>query len=250
MLLSIVFVGMVAAAQDPAVLFSQGLQAYASEDYERAMSLFEQAVKMQPNVAAYHHWFGRAAGRRAERVFFMRAIGLAKKVRVAFERAAELDATYVEVRSDLLEFYLEAPSIVGGGEDKAREIAARLAELDAAEGHRAQARIFMKKKNYSAAETELRQALELDPQKTGRYLDLASFLGERGRHAEADALFEQAATLSPDSPNYLFARGKHLALHRKDPEEARRLLENYLRSKRHPDDPPASEVQALLKKLG
>lgn len=248
-LLLLLLLAAAASGQDAGAWFSQGVGAYAAEDYERAMSLFEQAIKAQPEAARYHHWFGKAAGRRAERVIFFRAMGLAKKVREAFERAVELDPTNIPALADLLEFYLQAPGIVGGGEDKARGIAARLARLSPAEGHRAQALILAKRKDYAGAEKEFRRALELEPNKLGRLLELASFLDERGRHGEADTLFERAGQMQPDSPEYLFARGKRLALSRRNPELARDLLGRYMRSARSPDDPPASEVKELLKKI-
>jgi Tfp pilus assembly protein PilF len=125
-----------------------------------------------------------------------------------------------------------------------------LAAISAAEGHRAQALLFAKKKDWPAAEREYRRALEGEPEKVGRLLELATFLAQRDRHAEADALFDRAAQLAPDSPEYLFARGKQLALARRHPQQARELLERYLKSPRQPDDPPRSEVEALLKKLG
>ena len=238
-----------ADAQDAAALFSQGVQAYAAENYEGAIELFDKAVAARPNVSEYHHWIGKACGRRAERISRLRALGLARRVRSSFERAVELDGANIQALADLLDYYLEAPGIVGGGEDKARSIALRLARLNPAEGHRAQAAILATRKDYAGAERELRRALELEPAKLGRLLDLASFLSERGRHAEADQLFDRAAELDPGSPDLLFARGRQLALSRRDPRKARSLLEQYLRAARSPDDPPPSEVQALLRRL-
>ncbi len=238
------------ASQTPEKLFQAGQQAYAAEDYEKAMSLFEQAIQAQPQTARYHNWYGKACGRRAERVVFFRAMGLAKKVASAFERAVGLDPGNTDFLNDLLEFYLAAPSVVGGGADKAPALAERLAQISAPEGHRARALILAKKKDYAGAEREYRQALELEPDKVGRLLELAAFLAERGRHSEADALFDRAARLAPDSPEYLFARGKQLAVANRHPQQARELLERYLKSSRKPDDPPPSEVEALLKKLG
>jgi len=46
---------------------------------------------------------------------FFSAAGLAKKVRASFERAVELDGSNVQARSDLAEFYMEAPGVMGGG---------------------------------------------------------------------------------------------------------------------------------------
>ncbi len=238
------------AAPDAEAVFSKGVQAYAKEDYEHAMKWFEQATEIAPESSKYHLWLGRTAGRRAQRVSFFRAMGLAKQARTEFERAVELDNSSLPALSDLMDYYLNAPGVLGGGEDKAKGIAARLAELNPAEGHRAQAQIFAKRKDYyPAAEREFRKALELEPNKPGRLLDLASFLSERGRHQEADALFDQAAKQAPDSPDYLFARGQALARSKRDPQRARELLERYLHSPRQPEDPPPSEVQELLKKL-
>ncbi len=237
------------ASETPEKIFQAGQQAYAAEDYEKATSLFEQAIQAQPRTARYHNWYGKACGRRAERAVFFRAMGLARKVASSFEKAVDLDPDNTNFLNDLLDFYLAAPALVGGGSDKAPALAERLARISVPEGHRARALILAKKKDYEEAEREYRRALELEPDKAGRLLELAAFVAERGRYGEADALFDRAARLAPDSPEYLFTRGKKLAVAKRDPQQARELLERYLKSARKPDDPPPSEVEALLKKL-
>ena len=109
--------------------------------------------------------------------------------------------------------------------------------------------LLAKRKDYAAAERELRKAVEMEPNKQGRLLDLAAFLTDRGRYDEADALYDRAAALNPESPDYLFSRGQQLAKSNRNPQQARQLLERYLKMPRQPDDPPPSEVLALLKKL-
>ncbi len=230
-------------------IFSEGLQAYTAEDYERALKLFEEAVGIEPNESRYHHWVGKAAGRRAERVNPFRAAGLARKVRTSFERAVELAPTSIAALTDLFEYYLEAPAILGGGEDKARAAAERLAKLNPAAGHRAQADLAAKRKDYAAAEQEFRRVLELEPDKPSHYLDLAVFLTRRGRYDEGASLLDRAAAMAAGSPQVLFTRGKCLVIANKDPETARQLLEQYLQFPRQPDDPSPSEVRELLKKL-
>ena len=249
LVLLMLFIVLPASANNAAALFAEGLEAYKAEDYERAMNLFEQATRLEPTASKYHDWLGRATGLRAERVNRLRAFGLARKARASFERAVELDGANVEALFDLLEYYLEAPGFLGGGEDKARAIAARLSQISPAAGHSGQARVLSKRKDYAAAEREYRQALELEPTKLVWLLDLGSFFASRGRYGEAEGLFEQAAQLDPDSPALLFARAKALALSRKNPQEARRLLEDYLRSPRKAEDPSPSEVKELLKRL-
>ena len=71
---------------------------------------------VEPNNGEYHLWLGRTYGEKADASNFLTAAGLAKKVRTEFERAVQLDPGNVMARTDLAEFYLEAPGIVGGGQ--------------------------------------------------------------------------------------------------------------------------------------
>ena len=65
-------------------------------------------------------YVGRIYGEKADRAGFFSAAGLAKKVRTEFERSVEFSPNSWQARTDLAEFYLEAPGIVGGGKEKAR----------------------------------------------------------------------------------------------------------------------------------
>ena len=68
-------------------------------------------------------WYGRALGEKADRVSFIKAYGLAKRVKAEFETAVSLDPRNAEALSDLGDYYTEAPAIVGGGKDKAEDVA-------------------------------------------------------------------------------------------------------------------------------
>src|SRR6266436_3522957 len=92
----------------------------------------EKATALAPNNGLYHLWLGRIYGEKADRAGFLKAAGLAGKVRAEFERAVELSPKSWEARTDLAEFYLEAPGIVGGGKDKAVAQAELLAPLNPA----------------------------------------------------------------------------------------------------------------------
>ena len=62
-----------------------------------------------------------------------------------FERAVELDPRNGEAFNDLFDYYLQAPGILGGGYDKAAEVAKRIGQLNPAEGHFAQAQLAEKR---------------------------------------------------------------------------------------------------------
>jgi len=105
---------------------------FALEDWERAESSCRKAVALDPNNGGFHLWLGRVYGEKADRANFVTVARLAGKVREEFERAVRLSPNDVDARLDLAEFYAEAPTIVGGGEQKARAQAQSIAALNPA----------------------------------------------------------------------------------------------------------------------
>jgi len=122
----------VQAAGNPAALFAQGRALYASGQYAAAAELLEQAANSDQRDSEYRHWLGKAYGRMAEQASWFEAMSLAKKTRKALEQAVSLDPENVDAISDLIAFYHQAPTFLGGGEDKAQDLEQRLARL---EGH-------------------------------------------------------------------------------------------------------------------
>src|SRR5579863_10416221 len=120
----------------------------------------EKATAMAPHNALYHLWLGRIYGEKAARTAFFSAAGLAKKVRAEFERAVQFAPDDWRARTDLAEFYMEAPGIVGGGKDKARAQAEMIAPLNPGIAHWVKARLAEKNHDNATAEREYRAAIE------------------------------------------------------------------------------------------
>ncbi len=159
---------------------------FALEDWDRAESSCRKAVSLAPDNSRFHLWLGRVYGEKADRANFLAAAGLAGKVRGEFERAVQLNPNDVDARVDLAEFYLEAPGIVGGGEQKAREQAQSIAALNSARAHWVYARISEKKKEADAAEREYHQYIDQSHGDAEAWLDLASFLRRQKRFDEME----------------------------------------------------------------
>lgn len=225
-------------------------QAYfMNGEYKRATDTLERAVALAPNSSMTFTWLGRAYGRRAETSFPVAALGYAQKTREHFETAVKLDPKNGEAVNDLYEFYIEAPAVVGGGMEKARNLLPLIAEIDPVEVHFARARMAEQKKQYDQAETHYRNALSMAPDQPGRVLDVANFLAKRGRFEEADQLFERAEKLAPNSPKVAFQRAESYVRAQRKLDEAQNLLRKYLGLPNlTPDDPPRAEAQKLLKK--
>ena len=214
--------------------------------YRVAVANLEKAIEQDPLNSDYSDWLGKAYGRMAERSPAISAFGYARKTVRAFERAVELDPSNLEALSDLFEYYLQAPGIVGGGLDKAERIAGRMAGVNEAEHHWARARLAERRKDFSTAETEFRAAQRAAPAEVGRSLDLAAFLSSRGRYAESDELFRAAMERDPNTPKVLYASAAAYIRSRRKLKEAEALLERYLALQTTPDDPTRQEARELL----
>ena len=234
-------------AKDAAAWELIGRNYYGLADFHRATDALEKAAALDPGNSVTALWLGRAYGRRAETSSPFTAPGYASKARQYFEKATQLDPHNLDAQSDLFEYYLEAPGILGGGWDKASAVAARIAVLNPSEGHWAQARLAEKRKEYSTAEAHLRRAVEAAPQQVGRLLDLARLFTRQGRNQEADQSLARAEQIAPDSPKVLFARAEIYVHSRRNLPMARQLLVRYLSLTVTPDDPPKAEAEKLLK---
>ncbi len=159
---------------------------FALEDWDRAESSCRKAVSLDPDNSRFHLWLGRVYGEKADRASFLAAAILAGKVRGEFERAVQLDPNNLDARLDLAEFYLEAPAIMGGGEQKAREQAQSIATVNPAREHWVYARIAEQKKDAAAAEREYHQSIDLSKGDAEPWLNLAFFLRRQKRFDEME----------------------------------------------------------------
>ena len=159
---------------------------FALEDWNRAESSCRKAASLDPDNSRFHLWLGRVYGEKADRANFLAAAGLAGKVRGEFERAVQLSPKDVDARLDLAEFYLAAPGIVGGGEQKARQQAQFIATVNPAREHWVYARIAEQKKDTATAEREYHQYIDLSQGDAEAWLNLALFLRRQKRFDEME----------------------------------------------------------------
>jgi tetratricopeptide (TPR) repeat protein len=234
---------------DAQILELLGQCYYQLGDFKKATDALEKAATFAPADSVIQDWLGRAWGERAETSFAFAAAAHAKKAREAFEKAVRLDPANAMAMNDLFDYYMQAPGFMGGGIEKAHALIPSLAKLDPLGSHLAQAKLDEEKKQFAAAETDLRAAIRLAPAKLDPVLELAQFLARRGRYDESDQAFQQAANVVPDSPRILFARAESLVKSKRNLAEARDLLKQYLAAKGlTPDDPPRWEALRLAKK--
>lgn len=222
------------------------------ERWDEAGGECEQAVKLDPQNSNAHLWLGRALGERASRASFMSAYSLGKRVRAEFEEAVRLNAQNADALTDLGEFYYDAPSVVGGGTDKAKAIADQLEKLDRGRGIELRARIEQQQKHYDAAEQEYKRAIAGAAHPAYQWVALASFYRSRERWDEMEAAILsafKAEERDPKSAPALFDAASNLIRTRRNPELAIKLLTAYLASPQKSEQAPAFIAHARLAHL-
>jgi tetratricopeptide (TPR) repeat protein len=162
-------------------------------DWDRAVSAGEKSVQLAPDSSDYYLWLGQAYGEKAGHANPFSAMSLAGKARRAFERAVELNPRNVEARSALAEFYIDAPGIVGGGQDKARGQAEALASLSPAKAHYLKGRLAEKAKDTATAEKEYKAAIEASGGNANDWLNLALFYKHLERFDDMEQTLNRAA---------------------------------------------------------
>jgi tetratricopeptide (TPR) repeat protein len=190
----------------------------------------EKAIAIAPGNGLYHLWMGRIYGEKADHAGFLSAAGLAKKVRNEFERAVELDPKNWEARTDLAEFYLEAPGVVGGGKDKARTEADRIAVLNPGIARWVRGRIAEKNKDPDDAEQQYRLAVEVSHGGARSWLNLASFYRRMNRLPQMDQALHMLESSQLDHPAAMVDGAGILLRSGRDYPMAVRLLHRYFAS--------------------
>jgi Flp pilus assembly protein TadD len=225
-----------------------GRNHYMQGEYKKATEILEKAAAADPGNSEYELWLGRAFGRRAETASPFMSAGNANKARQHFERAVQLAPRNMDALSDLFEYYLEAPGFMGGGLDKAANVAGQMAAIDPADGQWAQARLAERRKEFDTAEHHFEMAARMAPQQASRLIDLAKFLAKQGRYRESDQSFSKAEKIAPNNPQLMYARAEAYIQQGRNRDAARKLLKRYLQAQLTPDDPPRAEAEKLLKK--
>lgn len=215
------------------------------ELWDDAVRMCEKAVNLEPPNSSYHLWLGRAMGRKAEVANPFTAFNLARKVKTEFERAVTLDANNLPARSDLSEYYLEAPGFLGGDKNKAKQQADYVAEHDRALASYIYARVQEKQGN-TGAEGEYKKAIAASGKPARYWVELAHFYRRTGRMGEMeDAVRRAAGAVQQGEPSEFDAAA--LLVHSgRNFAGAAQMLRHYVSEEDPSEDGPSFRAHYLL----
>lgn len=211
-------------------------QLLVSNQIETAVEAGERAVKSYPDDARLWVWLGRAYGRRALEANLLTRASWAGKTRDAWEKAVELDPSNLDARFDLIQYYLQAPAMLGGGVDKAKAQAEAVAQLNAAHGKVALGSIAMSQKDKAGAEALWREAVSLGPTDARARTAWSGFLSREERWDELLAFWNEQAAAYPDEAIVQFQLGRASAVSGRNLEQGLAALDRFFTMPKPADD--------------
>jgi tetratricopeptide (TPR) repeat protein len=183
---------------DPETLILTAAVKHIWGDLDAAEKLAEQAVAAEPNNARFHFRVAMIEGEKAQKASVLHQLGLARRFKKEAETTLALDPNHVRALHTMIDFYMQAPGVVGGDKAKAHAMADRLMKIDPAEGYRALVTLARYDKQESSIEELLRKAVEVRPASYDAQMALGDWCANQKKFEEAERHAREAVRLHPD----------------------------------------------------
>lgn len=158
----------------------------------------EKAASLSPTDSRIQQWLGDAYGLSALKAGLFSKLSWAEKCRTAYEKSVELDPQNLSARVALLNFYLKAPAMAGGGTDKALRQAEAVQALDAPRGRLLVGQVHLAARQYDRAFASYQAAVLANPDDYAALVQLGRTARLWGQHVdEGLAALRHCLTLTP-----------------------------------------------------
>jgi Tfp pilus assembly protein PilF len=166
-------------ANDPVLQYWLAKCAFELYDDDLAFSSAERAVNLDPKNADYHYFLGTTAGYKAEHSNWFSGLSLARKTQHEFLTAVQLNPDLLEAQRDLISYYIAAPGIAGGGDEKAQAQITQLDVVHVVSARLARMELYENRKKWTEAENEAKSVLAARPKQLKTFLEVAEFYQNR-----------------------------------------------------------------------
>jgi tetratricopeptide (TPR) repeat protein len=226
-----------------------GLLALMRSDPEQAVQWLEKATQLAPGNSYYWRLLGDANGQSAQKASVFSKFGFAKKCLACYDKAVELDPNNLDARNGRVEYYRQAPGIVGGSMEKAYAEAAEIRRRDPMRGATVLGNLYLAEKKYAEAFALLDGLIAQNPAnkallyQVGR---LAALSGQQLERGEAALKEYFHYTPAPDEPPLFNAHWRLGTLYERKGDKAAARAEYETALQLRPD---YSAAQNALKRL-
>ena len=207
---------------------------------KESVEYFEKAIKINDRVAIHHLLLGSALADLADSTSKIKLPFLARRIKGEFERTVALDPSSVDGRLALVDFYTQAPGVMGGSKDKAQEQIREVMKLNPMRAHHKQANLYLGDQKYAEAEKELVASEQAAPDSAFAAYNLMSFYQARERWADAFMTLDRMEKRFPNEWLVRFQFGRTAALSGDRLERGEKELRALIAS------PPADMARATL----
>jgi tetratricopeptide (TPR) repeat protein len=164
---------------DPALQYWLAKCAFELHDDDLAFTSAERAVELEPKNADYHYFLGTVSGYKADHSNWFSGLSLARKAQHEFLAAVEINPNKLDAQRDLISYYIAAPGIAGGGDDKAQAQITQLDALHPVQARLARMELYENRKKWFEAANEAKAVLAAKPRLLKPYLEVAEYFENR-----------------------------------------------------------------------
>ena len=173
----------------------------------------EQCIAAHPQMSECHEMLGNVLGTKVTSGGMMTAMTYASKIRDAFLKAVELDPKNFSARNSLLQFYLQAPAIAGGGKSKAQNLILETAKLSPAASTLMQATVDLGEEKFASAETGALSAIPGNIEALARVqrnvlFNVGANYVQQKKFADAERIFGDLQQRFPDKYSGSYGMGR------------------------------------------
>ncbi|HZS59809.1 MAG TPA: tetratricopeptide repeat protein [Gemmatimonadaceae bacterium] len=210
--------------------FDLGRAALDEGHFGPAVDWFERAVSLDHDNPIYWDRLGQAyAGHALESDFFLK-YKLAHRCKAAFEKAVALDSTNLDARTDLIEYFAQAPGIVGGDRQRAREMSVALGQWAPYYGLQSMLLTCRVSRDSTCVRVTTDSLMAAFPDSSLGYVALADWFAEAQQYDSAFALLDRRLAGHPDDWQTLYELGRVGALSGRRLDDAATALERFIAS--------------------
>lgn len=183
------------------------------DKFDEAVKLSELCIAKHPQNSECHEANGNILAAKAQRSSVFTAMGLAGKIKEAYLHAVELNPKNYSARGSLMQFYLIAPAVAGGGKDKAEALVSDTQKYSPSAASLLQCSLDLKEEKLSKAETAATQVAVAgadDLMRLQRNVMFAigqTYLGKKS-YTDAERVFQELMQKYPDKYQGSFGLGR------------------------------------------